>query len=128
MGIPGATQQPTMAGTLDQLDYRSAALSMFGSQVASSKKSSPVYGMGTGYHNAKVFISQEHEKCNYGRIGPGPAHYTQKNVWEKDSMGRILESTKPSCSLAKFGTAQRFYTVRDPRMPSGTPGPGHYRV
>ena len=37
--------------------------------------------MGTAYHNAHVFISQEHEKCNYGRIGPGPAHYTQRNAW-----------------------------------------------
>jgi len=124
---PPAHQSITSAA-MDQLDYRSAAMSMFGNQVTSARKSSPVYGMGSGYHNPKVFISQEHEKCNFGRIGPGPAHYTQKNVWTNDSMGRLLESTKNSCPLAKFGTSTRFYTVRDPRMPSGTPGPGHYRV
>lgn len=84
--------------------------------------------MGTGYHNQKMFISQDHEKCNYGRVGPGPAHYTQTNIWEKARLGRIDDSTKISCPLAKFGTASRFYAVRDPRMPSGTPGPGHYVV
>merc|ERR1712072_1073319 len=116
-----------MPGT-DQMDYRSASMSMFGTQVNSGRKSSPVYGMGTGYHNPKVFVSQDHEKCNYGRIGPGPAHYTREDSWTKDKSGKMTESTKVSCSSIKFSTANRFYTVRDPRMPSGTPGPGHYRV
>merc|ERR1712224_483203 len=111
---------------ISKMDYRSAALSMFGSQVPSGRKTSPVYGMGTGYHNAKVFISQEHEKCNYGRIGPGPAHYQQTNTWSQN--GKVVSSPMASSPLTKFGSAPRFYTVRDPRMPSGTPGPGHYRV
>merc|ERR1712072_1491050 len=114
-----------MPGT-DQMDYRSASMSMFGSQIPSCRKTSPVYGMGTGYHNSKVFISQDHEKCNYGRIGPGPAHYTQPYPWEQH--GRVISSVMKSSALTKFGTASRFYTVRDPRMPSGTPGPGAYVV
>merc|ERR1712124_52226 len=90
-------------------------------QVNSGRKSSPVYGMGTGYHNPHVFVSQDHEKCNYGRLGPGPAHYTSEDSWTKDKSGKKTESTKVSCSSTKFGNASRFYTVRDPRMPSGTP-------
>merc|ERR1711907_99053 len=82
--LPQSVSAMAQSGSvIDQLDYRSAALSMFGSQVTSGRKSSPVYGMGTGYHNQKVFISQEHEKCNFGRVGPGPAHYNQKNVWKE---------------------------------------------
>lgn len=111
---------------MESLDYRSASLSMFGEQVPSQRKTAPKYGMGTGYHNQKVFISQEHEKCNFGRVGPGPAHYTQRNSWQEG--GKLVESTKKSSGNTKFGTSNRFYTVRDPRMPSGTPGPGHYRV
>merc|ERR1711918_146140 len=117
--------QPTGMAT-QNLDYRSASLSMFGPQTASARKSAPSYGMGTSYHNQKVFISQEHEKCNYGRIGPGPAHYSQPNSFAEQ--GKQIQSTKVSASNVKFGTSSRFYTVRDPRMPSGTPGPGHYRV
>merc|ERR1712010_336506 len=123
MGAAGrehATHKMT-GGVIDQLDYRSAALSMFGAQVNSGRKSSPVYGMGTGYHNPHVFVSQDHEKCNYGRLGPGPAHYTSEDSWTKDKSGKKTESTKVSCSSTKFGNASRFYTVRDPRMPSGTP-------
>merc|ERR1712023_242433 len=124
MGAAAGGTHNMTGGVIDQLDYRSAALSMFGAQVNSGRKSSPVYGMGTAYHNAHVFISQEHEKCNYGRIGPGPAHYTQRNAWVDG--GKQVDSLKRSSPQAKFGTSTRFYTVRDPRMPSGTPGPGHY--
>merc|ERR1712216_693782 len=117
----------TMSGDLiAQMDYKSASRSMFGDQVNSKVKSAPSYGMGTSYHNQHVFISQEHEKCNFGRIGPGPAHYNQRNTWNEG--GRNVDSMKKSCATSKFGTGSRFYTVRDPRMPSGTPGPGHYRV
>merc|ERR1712070_881987 len=127
MGRAGVfARRAAMSGVIDQLDYRSASLSMFGMQNSSSRKSAPSYGMGTSYHNQKVFISQEHEKCNYGRTGPGPAHYSQQNSW--NNFGKTVSSQTQSAFCSKFGTSTRFYTVRDPRMPSGTPGPGHYRV
>merc|ERR1712086_559741 len=95
MGTPQRRDRGTSTmSTIDQLNYRSAALSMFGTQNLSSRKSSPIYGMGTGYHNQKQFISQDHEKCNFGRVGPGPAHYTQTNIWDKGRLGRLDDSTK----------------------------------
>merc|ERR1712086_417348 len=42
--------------TIDQLNYRSAALSMFGTQNLSSRKSSPIYGTGASSADIWCFV------------------------------------------------------------------------
>merc|ERR1712188_282425 len=114
----------TMSGSLSNLNYSRASKSMFGSQNSSTRVSMPSYGFGTSHHNASVYISQDHEKTNYGRIGPGPANYNTTNIWQQN--GKEPSSTKTSAACTKMGKSERFYSVRDPKLPSGTPGPGHY--
>eukprot|EP00657_Telonema_sp_P-1_P011017 TRINITY_DN576_c0_g1_i1.p1 TRINITY_DN576_c0_g1~~TRINITY_DN576_c0_g1_i1.p1 ORF type:complete len:114 (-),score=17.05 TRINITY_DN576_c0_g1_i1:288-629(-) len=111
-----------MAAT--QLNYSTASKSMFGPQVVSSRGSAPAAGFGTSGHNQNVYISQEHEKTNFGRIGPGPAMYNQQNIWVNS--GREVSSTKNSAPCSKMGKSQRFFSAKDPKLPHGTPGPGHY--
>jgi hypothetical protein len=81
-------------------------------------------GFGTAHHNSNVYISQDHEKVNYGRIGPGPANYNTTNIWQQ--AGAIPDSTKTSAACTKLGKSERFYSVKDPKLPNGTPGPGSY--
>eukprot|EP00656_Telonema_subtile_P049263 TRINITY_DN607_c0_g1_i11.p2 TRINITY_DN607_c0_g1~~TRINITY_DN607_c0_g1_i11.p2 ORF type:complete len:113 (-),score=20.95 TRINITY_DN607_c0_g1_i11:198-536(-) len=106
------------------LNYSRASKSMFGIQNNSVRSSAPAPGFGTSSHNPNVYISQDHEKTNYGRIGPGPAQYNSTNIWEQN--GREVNSTKTSAPTAKMSKSSRFYTVKDPKLPEGTPGPGHY--
>merc|ERR1711865_484855 len=102
----GRLQVLNMAG----LNYSNASKSMFGPQG----------------HNSHVYISQDHEKVNFGRIGPGPAHYNSHDGWRAN--GHHPDSTKCSAANTRLGKSERFYSVKDPKLPHGTPGPGQYCV
>merc|ERR1712166_731016 len=119
----GGDQQAGAMGH-QQLNYSRASKSMFGQQNNSIRNSAPSAGFGTSSHNPNVYISQEHEKTNFGRIGPGPAQYTATDSWTQ--AGKEVSSTKSSAACAKLGKSDRFYSVKDPKLPNGTPGPGHY--
>lgn len=115
---------PTPSTMTANLNYGRASKSMFGSQNNSVRVSAPTFGFGTAHHNSNVYISQDHEKVNYGRIGPGPANYNTTNIWQQ--AGAIPDSTKTSAACTKLGKSERFYSVKDPKLPNGTPGPGSY--
>lgn len=93
---------------------------MFGDQSSSRKRTSPAFGFGSSgrAHQAKVFMSPEHAKMNYGQVSPGPSAYSLKSA-----VGTQPNSKKPSYPSWVFGTADRF--VYEKRAMT-TPGPGAY--
>ena len=94
-----------------------------GPQVASTKPSTPRFGFGTSNrdHQAKVYLSPEHEKTTAGREAPGPGTYTLT----PSTGNKQPQSNLHSAAAWGFGTASRFTAVK------GTatgPGPGSYVV
>ena len=51
---------------------------------------------------AKVFLTPEHAKSDYGKNGPGPIYDLKTSFGKQDS------SKNPSGPLYSFGTADRF--------------------
>ncbi|KAL4853952.1 Cytosolic endo-beta-N-acetylglucosaminidase 2 [Chlorella vulgaris] len=85
---------------------------------ASTLRNSPTirFGTSTRDQDAKVFISQEHEKGSYGSCSPGPITANPAS-----SMGRQVLSTKSSGSMLGFGSSKRLV-----QHATDVPGPGAY--
>ena len=89
----------------------------------SSQRPTPRFGFGTSNrdHQAKVYLSPEHEKTTAGREAPGPGTYTLT----PSTGNKQPQSNLHSAAAWGFGTASRFTAVK------GTatgPGPGSYVV
>lgn len=99
---------------------------MIGVQYDSKKATAPIYGFGSSdrANLAKVFLSAEHAKSDYGKMGPGPIYDL------KSSFGRQDSSKMHSGPLFSFGTADRFQKPSADRAKRQTavPGPGAYAV
>jgi len=97
-----------------------------GPQVASTKASSPMPGFGTSNraHQAKVYMSPEHEKSFQGLASPGPCTYTLVPATGKQQLSQMATS-----SSWGFGTAAR-WSGQGKQSPNkmNTPGPGSYCV
>ena len=92
-------------------------------QVVSTKPSTPRFGFGSSNrdHQAKVYISAEHEKTTPGGLGaPGPGQYPIGGT-----TGKQVRSNERTASSWGFGTSARF---RATAKQAGTPGPGAYVV
>ena len=88
-----------------------------GPQTSSTKRSAPMPGFGTSNraHVAKMFLSPEHEKVNYGVASPGPLTYLPP------------KQGKTAASYG-FGTCDRWYTRAIALRLADTPSPSHYNV
>ncbi|EFN54696.1 hypothetical protein CHLNCDRAFT_53027 [Chlorella variabilis] len=86
--------------------------------AASTLRNSPTirFGTSTRDQDAKVFISQEHEKGSYGSCSPGPVTANPAS-----SMGRQILSTRSSGACLGFGTGKRLV-----EHATDVPGPGAY--
>jgi len=97
---------------------------MIGVQYDSKKATAPIYGFGSSdrANLAKVFLSAEHAKVDFGKNGPGPIYDL------KSSFGRQDSSKMRSGALFSFGTADRFQKPSADRAKRQTavPGPGAY--
>jgi len=97
-----------------------------GPQVASTKSSSPMPGFGTSNraHQAKVYMSPEHEKSYAGLYSPGPCTYTLNPSTGKQSLSQMATSASWG-----FGTAAR-WSGQGKQSPNklNTPGPGSYCI
>lgn len=97
---------------------------MIGVQYDSKKATAPIFGFGSSdrANLAKVFLSAEHAKSDYGKMGPGPIYDL------KSSFGRQDSSKMNSGPLFSFGTADRFQKPSADRAKRQTavPGPGAY--
>ena len=98
--------------------------SMLGVQHDSRKASAPVFGFGSSDRNAlaKVYISAEHNRADFGKLGPGAVYDVKSGFGAQDSS---KNATPPAFS---FGTASRFLkpsAARAKRNPQ-VPGPGAY--
>mmetsp|Transcript_11627 Transcript_11627/g.24953 ORF Transcript_11627/g.24953 Transcript_11627/m.24953 type:complete len:305 (-) Transcript_11627:744-1658(-) len=95
-----------------------------GNQVQSTRTSAPQPGFGTSNreHQAKCYLSPEHEKINAGKHSPGPVSYTLH-----ESTGRQTSSKNQSMPSWGFGTANR-WTSQEKATRGSTPGPGSYVV
>lgn len=95
---------------------------MFGQQHDSKKSTAPIYGFGSAdrANLAKVFLTPEHSKSDYGKNSPGPIYEL------KSSIGKQSSSKCGSSPLFSFGTADRF---NKPKTGPGqaVPGPGAYQ-
>lgn len=101
-----------------------AGRSMLGVQHDSRKTSSPVFGFGSADRNAlaRVFISVEHCRADFGKVGPGAVYDLQSGFGTQNSS---KNSNPPKFT---FGTASRFLqpsAARAKRNPQ-VPGPGAY--
>jgi len=98
--------------------------SMLGIQHDSKKATAPIYGFGSAdrANLAKVFLTPEHAKSNYGKNGPGPIYDL------KSTFGQQNNSKNPSGPLYSFGTADRFQKASSAggRRSTSVPGPGAY--
>ncbi len=95
-----------------------------GPQIEARKKTEPKFGFGSADRNAvaKVYVSKEHSKTDFGKITPG-AIYETKSTFGKQDLSKNRSSS--SCS---FGSASRFLKPsgeRAKRNPQ-VPGPGSY--
>ena len=100
---------------------RNAAI---GPQPDSRKSNAPAFGFGAADRNAssKVYVSKEHSKVDFGKLGPGAVYET------KSSFGKQVDAKKRSPASVGFGSADRFLqpsAARDNRNPQ-VPGPGSY--
>ena len=98
--------------------------SMFGVQHDSRKPSAPVFGFGSSDRKAleRVFISNDHNKADFGKLGPGHIYDVTPGFGKQVSSKNV---NPPSFS---FGTASRFLkpsAERAKRNPQ-VPGPGAY--
>ena len=98
--------------------------SMLGVQHDSRKASAPVFGFGSADRNAlaRVFISVDHCRADFGKLGPG-AVYDMKSGFGTQNSSKNGNPPKFS-----FGTASRFLqpsAARARRNPQ-VPGPGSY--
>ena len=98
--------------------------SMLGVQHDSRKASAPVFGFGSADRNAlaRVFISVDHCRADFGKLGPG-AVYDMKSGFGTQNSSKNANPPKFS-----FGTASRFLqpsAARARRNPQ-VPGPGSY--
>lgn len=68
-----------------------------GPQVASTKTSSPMPGFGTSNraHQAKVYLSPEHEKSYIGQASPGPCTYTLNPSTGKQQLSQMATRSLP---------------------------------
>jgi hypothetical protein len=89
----------------------------------STRESAPIFGFGssTRENQAKVYMSPEHEKGNFGRGSPGPCTYTLQQ-----SVGTQRLSKDHSSASWGFGTADRW--SGGPRSSDMSPGPGSYCI
>ena len=97
---------------------------MFGEQHDSRKPSAPVFGFGSSDRKAleRVFISTDHNKADFGKLGPGHIYDVTPGFGKQVSSKNV---NPPSFS---FGTASRFLkpsAERAKRNPQ-VPGPGAY--
>eukprot|EP00908_Phaeocystis_cordata_P001930 Transcript_1207.p1 GENE.Transcript_1207~~Transcript_1207.p1 ORF type:complete len:308 (+),score=74.89 Transcript_1207:200-1123(+) len=94
-----------------------------GRQSLSTRQSSPNFGFGTSdrSHQAKVYMSPEHEKMNHGLQSPGPATYGLNG-----SVGVQRLSKDHSAASWGFGTADRWQGSKAGK--DNSPGPGAYCV
>ena len=98
--------------------------SMLGVQYDSRKASAPVFGFGSADRNAlaRVFISVEHNRADFGKLGPGAVYDLRSGFGEQNS------SKNENPPKFSFGTASRFLqpsAARAKRNPQ-VPGPGSY--
>lgn len=102
---PGAGQYNTHSG--------------YGPQVHSKKATLPkhAFGSSTREGDAKVYISSEHEKSQYGKQSPGPVTAGSRTAFGKQTISR-----KQSVPSHKLGSAKRFKYRQD----DDVPGPGSY--
>jgi len=93
-----------------------------GTQVSGTKASAPIYGFGTSdrEHQAKCYLSPEHEKIKHGWNSPGPVSYTLT-----PSTGKQQHSHKGTLPAWGFGTASRWSSKQNGGI---SPGPGAYCV
>lgn len=132
----GATQPSWVFGSTKRFQYdhvkRAAASpgpgqytsnSSVGTQPQSTRSSAPIFGFGTGdrSHQAKLYMSPEHEKMNHGLQSPGPCSYNLNG-----SVGVQRLSKDQSSAAWGFGTADRWQATRAAKEQS--PGPGAYCV
>ncbi|GAQ86871.1 hypothetical protein KFL_003170100 [Klebsormidium nitens] len=89
-----------------------------GKQPQTQKQNVPAFSFGSSQRDqrAKMFISTEHEKSQYGTCSPGPASNNPKS-----SLGFQINSRARNASAVGFGKAKRLVY-----MPTDTPGPGQY--
>ena len=80
---------------------RNAAI---GPQPDSRKSNAPAFGFGAADRNAssKVYVSKEHSKVDFGKLGPGAVYET------KSSFGKQVDAKKRSPASVGFGSADRF--------------------
>jgi len=100
---------------------RNAAI---GPQADSRKSNAPAFGFGAADRNAsaKVYVSKDHSKVDFGKLGPGAVYET------KSSFGKQVDAKKRSPASVGFGSADRFLqpsAARAKRNPQ-VPGPGSY--
>ena len=100
---------------------RNAAI---GPQADSRKSNAPAFGFGAADRNAsaKVYVSKEHSKVDFGKLGPGAVYEN------KSSFGKQVDAKKRSPANVWFGSADRFLQPsagRAKRNPQ-VPGPGTY--
>eukprot|EP00238_Polyblepharides_amylifera_P009820 CAMPEP_0196580630 /NCGR_PEP_ID=MMETSP1081-20130531/29738_1 /TAXON_ID=36882 /ORGANISM="Pyramimonas amylifera, Strain CCMP720" /LENGTH=302 /DNA_ID=CAMNT_0041900553 /DNA_START=204 /DNA_END=1112 /DNA_ORIENTATION=+ len=98
--------------------------SSFGRQGESSKQSSECFGFGssTRVGAAKVYLSPEHSKNDYGMSSPGPSAYSAKSA-----VGKQHESKKETAPSFVFSSTERFkydFVERAARLP----GAGQYNT
>mmetsp|Transcript_28520 Transcript_28520/g.54422 ORF Transcript_28520/g.54422 Transcript_28520/m.54422 type:complete len:302 (+) Transcript_28520:302-1207(+) len=97
--------------------------SMFGKQHDSRKSTAAAYGFGSSNRDgaAKVFLTAEHSKADYGHESPGPVYDL------KSSVGKQESSKNSTAPLFSFGTADRFHKDQaGGGKASSAPGPGTY--
>lgn len=98
--------------------------SSFGRQGESSKLTDPAFGFGTATRDgqAKVFLSPDHSKSDFGKCSPGPSVYNSKN-----SVGKQPESHKENAPSFVFSSAERFKYEHVERA-ARVPGAGQYNA
>lgn len=96
--------------------------SMFGKQHDSRKSTAAAFGFGSSNRDgaAKVFLTAEHSKADYGHESPGPVYDL------KSSVGKQESSKNTSAPLFSFGTADRFSKESASTQRNAAPGPGTY--
>ena len=100
---------------------RNAAI---GPQADSRKSNAPAFGFGAADRNAsaKVYVSVDHCRADFGKLGPGAVYEN------KSSFGKQVDAKKRSPANVGFGSADRFLQPsagRAKRNPQ-VPGPGTY--
>ena len=77
---------------------------MFGEQHDSRKPSAPVFGFGSSDRKAleRVFISTDHNKADFGKLGPGHIYDVTPGF------GKQVSSKNVNPPAFSFGTASRF--------------------